>query len=192
MVGEIVEIDGPPLEYHVELLRGRTFWLVRFEESVFHDDHAHCVRCGQKIAEAAWPEVEHDGYVTPFALGPDVAQGTVSLRWICRNCFGVCRARLNWNVANDPLPTFSQDRYPPNIEPALLGPASKEHGDAYPQPVIRVEWAAGEIMSIARSVGAEMDELAALKFLARHKRIIEGSMTGAAYHLILRLLEKRL
>ncbi len=77
--------------YFVEALRGLTFRFTTYEEACF-GDHYHCESCGAKLAEADWPGVQHEGYVTEIE-GPEGSE-RLYWEWLCIKCFTDLRDEL--------------------------------------------------------------------------------------------------
>jgi hypothetical protein len=73
--------------WHVELLRGSSFRLTTFNDSL-HSDHNHCSVCRRKFMspQSGRDGAEHDGYVTRY----EMLDGSKRWQWnwVCTQCFG--------------------------------------------------------------------------------------------------------
>jgi hypothetical protein len=84
--------------WHLELLRGLPFRLVRYETATYGDHH-HCEICWKTLMaeEAEVPGTEHEGFVTRYET-PDGSK-VWQWNWACVACFKNVQISMQWEEA---------------------------------------------------------------------------------------------
>ena len=79
------------LEYH----RG-----LHFRHGCYTSEHEgdddHCIACWQKLAKYGGPEIQHDGYVTPYIVEYPREGPVTQYRWVCNACWADFRDFMDW------------------------------------------------------------------------------------------------
>lgn len=170
----------------VELTRGMTFYLERFNENFFGGSHTHCINDLASISETG---PQQDGYVTFKDFVTPNGGKARQYWWVCRACFEKLRESMGWTVgsqmpAGPPTARKWARRHPPRSQ-------SDREKLVSDFPFAIVGWAAEEIVAIARGRDIELSLAEASELLLDNERQIEGAMTEAGRETILELLGRR-
>jgi hypothetical protein len=175
-------LDDPRYSQHLEATRGATFHFTPFVELQVRDDHAHCIACSREIAEQAWPDVVHEGYVTRFPLGYEGYPVRYQLQWVCPQCFSDFRQTMDWKLSDEsPLS--------PRDAPLTKSDISGDKSAVRDQYAV-VGWTTRDVVGIAHLLEYEMDVKQAERFLGQNELFIRKKATGAGYEVIQKLLDK--